>query len=298
VPTASGAFEAAEHEAAFLAVARAEAQRVRALDQALQSSRPEAASYTPPPSSSSRYLKPLVAVAVAAAVASGALALSRHSEVASDTPAKAMAAAPNAPQAAKGGAASPDDVAPAAANVVAPGAAAAGAADAHAPGPTTTAIAQPAPSALLAATVESAAGRTDESDDDDEADDERADGASSGASGGQGAARAKVLAHQGKALLRKGRTSQAKQAFEAAVALDPSQTRALSALAKLGLKERDATAALKYAGALAKLRPKSGSSLLMLGDAQQLAGDTAGATTSWQQAAQRGSRPAKTRLTD
>lgn len=306
--TESGASNTADQEAAFLAMARAEAEQARELDHALlrarteeprvsASGRADSSSYAPPVRRASRYLKPLVFVAGAAILALVAVAFSRRADDVHSAPLRASAAAPLAPSAV--------DSPPA------PSAAAQPPPNLAPPTPAPSAVqpsevfptsvqANPAPGGdVLARTLPTAPTepRADEPEEDDESADDVADNASSDVSADD-AARAKALARQGKALLRKGKTSQAKEAFEAALALAPSQTRSLSALAKLSLKQRDAKAALEYATALAKLRPKSGSSLLLLGDAQKLAGDTAAATDTWERAAERGSKPAKARLTD
>jgi tetratricopeptide (TPR) repeat protein len=288
--TASGAFDTAAHEQAFLAVARAEAERTRALDQVL-SNRPEATSYTPPVKRSTRYLKPLVFVAGAAVLTLVTVTFSRRADDVHSAPLQTTAltssAPPNNTSAPTPGVAAPT-------NVVTPAPAAIVPAE---PAPS----AEPTPNAAPAADVLAAPAQplpATQAADDGEEDDESADEPADNAASSDEEARAKALARQGKALLKKGRTSQAKETFEAALAIVPNHTRALSALTKLSLKEHDAVAALKYASALAKLRPKSGSALLMLGDAQQLSGDTTSATESWQRAAQRGSKPAKARLTN
>jgi hypothetical protein len=247
---------------------------------------------------SSRYLKPLVFVAGAAVLALVAVAFSRRADDVHSAPLRASATAPAAASAVAPPA--PGAAAQAPTNVVPPS---------PAPAPATVEPTEVAKTSVelgaaavggVAATAATAptSPQADETDEDDESADDVADSAASSDVSADDAARAKALARQGKSLLRKGKTSQAKEAFEAALALVPNQTRSLSALAKLSLKQRDAKAALEYAGALVKLRPKSGSSLLLLGDAQKLAGDTVSATDSWERAAQRGSKPAKARLTD
>lgn len=298
VPTASGVLEPAEHEAAFLAIARAEAESVRALDEVLHSNRVSETSLMPVAKSPMRFAKPLAGALAAALVTLGGLALWRAPE---STPLRSQAqeppaATPSSPLPRAGspvpgtatGAAEPSVVAPAgaAAPLAQPVAAVAPAAES-------------APAAELTATAAAGLAGTDDGEEADEADDDTdapALGSNGSAPSSDAIGRAKGLARQGKVLLRKHHTAQAKEAFEAALALVPNHTRALAALAKLSLKERDAEAALRYAGSLAKMRPKSGSALLMLGDAQKLAGDTSSAIATWQQAAQRGSRPARDRL--
>jgi tetratricopeptide (TPR) repeat protein len=293
VPTASGALEPAAHEAAFLAMARAEAESVRALDDVLHSNRVSETSLAPAAPRSLRFAKPLAGALAAVLVTLGGLALwgapksaplrthaaeprtkaSPLSSPAAPDPSLAVRAAEPSPAPAPNAAAAPEAVV-----AVAP-------------------TAEPVPSAEL--TARAAPAETDDGDaaeEDDEAADSAAELAPNETSSSDAIGRAKGLARQGKLLLRKGRTSQAKEAFEGALLLVPAQTRALSALAKLGLKEHDAEAALRYASTLAKLRPKSASALLMLGDAQKLAGDTTSAIATWQRAAQRGSRPARARL--
>ena len=299
-PTASGAYQPDVHEAAFLAMARAEAHSARALDAALHANRVSETSLAPAPRRSLRLAKPLAGALAAALLTLGVLAYSRASE--SRVPATTSSAQPGSagPVLARTAAPSPGAATPATANAPAPTSAAA---PANAPVPTVAQLApsEPAPSAELTASAGLA--QTDDAEEADEADDDAADdvpavGPNGVAPSSEALGRAKTLARQGKSLLRKGRTSQAKAAFEAALALVPSQTRALAALAKLGLKEHDAETALRYASALVKLRPKSASSLLLLGDAQTLAGDATGATASWERAAQRGSKPARSRLQD
>jgi Flp pilus assembly protein TadD len=80
--------------------------------------------------------------------------------------------------------------------------------------------------------------------------------------------------------------------------LVPSQTRALTALARMALKERNAAAALPYARTLARLQPKSKVALVLLGDAQRLSGDLTSARATWQKAARLGAKDAKQRLRD
>jgi len=110
------------------------------------------------------------------------------------------------------------------------------------------------------------------------------------------AARANAQVVRGNQLLRQGQTAKAKSRFQAALKLVPSQTRALTALTRLALKEHDAAAALPYARTFARLRPKSKVALVLLGDAQRMSGDLASARVSWQKAARLGAKDAQQRL--
>jgi len=112
------------------------------------------------------------------------------------------------------------------------------------------------------------------------------------------AARAKALVLRGNLLLRQGQTAKAKSSYQAALKFVPSETRALTALTQLALKERNAAAALPYARAFARLKPKSKVALVLLGDAQRLSGDLTSARATWQKAARLGAKDARQRLRD
>jgi tetratricopeptide (TPR) repeat protein len=108
--------------------------------------------------------------------------------------------------------------------------------------------------------------------------------------------RAKALTKQANAQLRQGRDARALSLYEAALRIAPNDLKALTGSARIALKRRDVASALSHARLLAQLRPRSATTQLLLGDAQQLAGDLTSARAAWTRAARLGSSAARARL--
>jgi hypothetical protein len=108
--------------------------------------------------------------------------------------------------------------------------------------------------------------------------------------------RANALSNEGASLLRKGQVARAKTRYQAALQSVPHYPRALAGLVRVELRKNERAAALQHAQLLARVRPNSATSQLLLGDAERRTGDLTSARAAYRRAVRLGSQEARTRL--
>jgi hypothetical protein len=101
---------------------------------------------------------------------------------------------------------------------------------------------------------------------------------------------------EGNRLFKRGQLGLAEAAYLKALAALPGYPRAMAALARVHLKRKDGSEAVRWAERLVARQPRRGNNQLLLGDAWALRGNDARARAAWQRAASYGNAAARKRL--